>query len=173
MLDGVGFMCRRRARRNMHERAREFAETACDRYDFDPAVREFEAGTKTAKAAADAIGCRVAQIASSIVVTDGEAVAVVVTSGANRLDTDRVADVLGWADADLADPETVREATGWAIGGVPPFCHASDLPTLLDETLLEFDEVWAAAGTPAAVFPVDPERLAELAAAEPAAVAES
>lgn len=156
----------------MHERAREFDETARDRYGFDPAVQEFEAGTRTAEAAADAIGCRVAQIASSIVVTDGDQVAVVVTSGANRLDTDRVAETLGWASADLADPETVREATGWAIGGVPPFCHESALPTLVDETLLEFDEVWAAAGTPDAVFPIAPEQLLELADAEPAAVAE-
>jgi prolyl-tRNA editing enzyme YbaK/EbsC (Cys-tRNA(Pro) deacylase) len=157
----------------MHERAREFAATARDRHGFDPAVEEFEAGTRTAEAAADAIGCEVAQIASSIVVTDGAQVAVVVTSGANRLDTDRVATLLGWDDADLADPEVVREATGWAIGGVPPFCHERDLPTLVDETLCSLDEVWAAAGTPDAVFPVDPERLVELSDAEPAAVVEA
>ncbi|WP_276261418.1 YbaK/EbsC family protein [Haloglomus litoreum] len=155
----------------MHERAREFAATARDRYGFDPAVEEFDAGTRTAEAAAEAIGCRVAGIASSIVVTDGDRVAVVVTSGANRLDTDRVAALLGWDDADLADPEVVREATGWAIGGVPPFCHERDLPTLVDETLLSLDEVWAAAGTPDAVFPIAPERLVELAGAEPGAVA--
>jgi prolyl-tRNA editing enzyme YbaK/EbsC (Cys-tRNA(Pro) deacylase) len=157
----------------MHERAREFAEAARDRYGFDPAVEEFDDGTRTAEDAAAAIGCQVAQIASSIVVTDGDRVAVVVTSGANRLETARVADELGWDGADLAAPETVREATGWAIGGVPPFCHERDLPTLLDESLLTLDLVWAAAGTPDAVFPIDPERLADLADAEPAAVAES
>lgn len=157
----------------MHERAREFAATARDRHGFDPAVEEFQAGTGTAEAATDAIGCRVAAIASSIVVTDGERVAVVVTSGANRLDTDRVATLLGWDDADLADPAVVREATGWAIGGVPPLCHEEPLPTLVDEALRSLDEVWAAAGTPDAVFPIDPERLVHLADAEPAAVAES
>jgi len=157
----------------MHERAREFAEAARDRYGFDSAVEEFDDGTRTAEDAAAAIGCQVAQIASSIVVTDGDRVAVVVTSGANRLDTARVADELGWDGADLAAPETVREATGWAIGGVPPFCHERDLPTLLDESLLTLDLVWAAAGTPDAVFPIDPERLADLADVEPAAVAES
>ena len=88
----------------MHERAREFAEAARDRYGFDPAVEEFDDGTRTAEDAAAAIGCQVAQIASSIVVTDGDRVAVVVTSGANRLDTVRVADELSWDGADLAAP---------------------------------------------------------------------
>lgn len=155
----------------MHERAREFAETARDRHGFDPEVTEFDAGTRTAEDAAAAIGCQVAQIASSLAVTDGTDVAVVVTSGANRLDTDRVADVLGWETADLADPEDVKAATGWAIGGVPPFAHARPLRVLVDESLLAFDEVWAAAGTPDAVFPVDPERLVALADAESTAVA--
>ncbi|MFC6726076.1 YbaK/EbsC family protein, partial [Halobium palmae] len=59
----------------------------------------------------------------------------------------------------------VREATGWVIGGVPPMCHVADLPTLLDPTLLEYETVWAAAGTPEAVFPIDPERLRDLAGA--------
>lgn len=157
----------------MHERAREFAEMVRERYDFDPSVREFDDGTRTAEDAAAAIGCRVAQIASSLVVSDGARMAVVVTSGANRLDTDRVAAVLGWDDADLADPDGVREATGWAIGGVPPFAHDEDLPVLVDESLLAFDEVWAAAGTPDAVFPIDPDRLVELSGGEPAAVAEA
>ncbi|MFB6205118.1 MAG: YbaK/EbsC family protein [Haloglomus sp.] len=155
----------------MHERAREFTAACRDHYDFDPAVEEFEDGTGTAEAAAASIGCRVEQIASSIVVTDGERVAVVVTSGANRLDTDRVAATLEWNEADLADPETVRGTTGWSIGGVPPFAHERDLPVLVDETLLSFDRVWAAAGTPEAVFPIDPQRLVDLADAEPAVVA--
>jgi prolyl-tRNA editing enzyme YbaK/EbsC (Cys-tRNA(Pro) deacylase) len=114
----------------------------------------------------------VSQIASSIVVSDGDRTAVVVTSGANRVDTARVADHLGWEDADLADADRVKTATGWAIGGVPPFAHERDLPVLVDETLLGFDEVWAAAGTPEAVFPIEPERLVELSGGDPAAVAE-
>jgi prolyl-tRNA editing enzyme YbaK/EbsC (Cys-tRNA(Pro) deacylase) len=166
-------MSRPPAPEGMHERAREFAERVRNRYEFDPSVREFDDGTRTAEDAAAAIGCQVAQIASSLVVSDGEQVAVVVTSGANRLDTDRVAAVLGWADADLADPDEVRKSTGWAIGGVPPFAHDRDLQVLVDESLLAFDEVWAAAGTPDAVFPIDPERLVELAGGEPAAIAEA
>lgn len=156
----------------MHERAAEFAEQVQERYDFDPAVEEFDDGTRTAEDAAAAIGCEVAQIASSLVVSDGERMAVVVTSGANRLDTDRVAAVLGWDAAALADPDDVRAATGWAIGGVPPFGHEQALPVLVDESLLAFDEVWAAAGTPDAVFPIGPDRLVELADGEPATVVE-
>ncbi|SEW11564.1 YbaK/EbsC family protein [Halobacterium jilantaiense] len=156
----------------MHERAAEFAERASEEYGVDVDVHEFDEGTKTAADAADAVGCDVAQIASSIVVVaDGDPV-VVVTSGANRVDLDTVAVYRDASDARMAEADEVKEATGWSIGGVPPFCHATDVPVLLDETLLDHDEVWAAAGTPTAVWPVDPERLRELAGAEPAAVAE-
>jgi len=156
----------------MHERAAEFAERASEEYGVDVDVHEFDEGTKTAADAADAVGCDVAQIASSIVVVaDGDPV-VVVTSGANRVDLDTVAVYRDASDARMAEADEVKEATGWSIGGVPPFCHATDVPVLMDETLLDHDEVWAAAGTPTAVWPVDPERLRDLAGAEPAAVAE-
>ena len=69
-----------------------------------------------------------------------------------------------------ADAEVVREATGYAIGGVPPFGHATKLPVYVDRDLLRFDEVWAAAGTPDTVFPITPERLLELSGGEPAAL---
>jgi len=156
----------------MHERAAEFAERASEEYGVDVDVHEFDEGTKTAADAADAVGCDVAQIASSIVVVaDGDPV-VVVTSGANRVDLDTVAVYRDASDARMAEADEVKEATGWSIGGVPPFCHATDVPVLMDESLLDHDEVWAAAGTPTAVWPVDPERLRDLAGAEPAAVAE-
>ena len=156
----------------MHPRAEEFAAAAADEYDFAVDVHEFDEGTKTAADAATAIGCDVAQIASSIVFdADGEAV-VVVTSGANRVDEDRLAGAVGASSVEMADPDAVRAATGYSIGGVPPFGHAGDPPVYVDETLLDFDEVWAAAGTPAAVFPIDPERLVELARATPIGVAE-
>jgi prolyl-tRNA editing enzyme YbaK/EbsC (Cys-tRNA(Pro) deacylase) len=135
-------------------------------------VHEFEDGTKTAADAADAIGCDVAQIASSIVVVaDGDPV-VVVTSGANRVDLGKVAVLADASDARMAEADEVTEATGWSIGGVPPLCHATDVPVLLDQTLLDHDEVWAAAGTPDAVWPIDPGRLRDLADADPADVAE-
>jgi prolyl-tRNA editing enzyme YbaK/EbsC (Cys-tRNA(Pro) deacylase) len=157
----------------MHERAAEFAEQASEEYGVDVDVHEFDEGTKTAADAADAVGCDVAQIASSIVVVvDDEQPVVVVTSGANRVDLDKVAVYRDASDARMAEADEVKEATGWSIGGVPPFCHATDVPVLMDETLLGHDEVWAAAGTPTAVWPIDPERLHEISGAEPAAVAE-
>ncbi|MFB6271189.1 MAG: YbaK/EbsC family protein [Halobacterium sp.] len=156
----------------MHERAAEFVEQAREEYGVDVDVHEFEDGTKTAQDAADAIGCDVAQIASSIVVVaDGDPV-VVVTSGANRVDLGKVAVLRDASDARMAEADEVKEATGWSIGGVPPICHATDVPVLLDETLLDHDEVWAAAGTPDAVWPVQPERLRDLSGATPADVAE-
>ncbi len=95
-----------------------------------------------------------------------------VTSGANRVSEDRLGAVLDATDVRMAEPEEAREATGWSIGGVPPFCHDNELTVLIDETLLDHDEVWAAAGTPDGVFPITPDRLVELSGAEPAAVAE-
>jgi len=154
----------------MHPRAEEFAAEANRRYGFDVEVQEFEEGTKTAADAAAAIPCDVAQIASGLVfVADGDPV-MVITSGANRVDEARLADAVGAGEVSMADPDTVREATGYSIGGVPPFCHEGDLPVFIDETLLAFDTVWAAAATPDAVFPVDPERLVELADATPISV---
>ena len=156
----------------MHPRAEEFAAAARERHGVDVDVREFDEGTKTAADAAAAIGCDVAQIASSLVfVADGEPV-VVVTSGANRVSEARLAAALGADEVRLADPDEVREATGWSIGGVPPFAHDGDLRVLVDETLLDHEAVWAAAGHPAGVFPIDPERLLAVAGAEAAAVAE-
>ncbi len=156
----------------MHPRAEEFAARADERYGFAVDVHEFPEGTKTAADAAAAIGCDVAQIASSLVfVADGDPV-VVVTSGANRVSEARLADRLEAGEVRMAEPEEAREATGWSIGGVPPFCHDSELPVLVDETLLGHDEVWAAAGTPEGVFPIDPDELVALSGGEPAAVAE-
>ena len=146
----------------MHQRAESFAATARERYGFDPRVEEFDAGTRTAEDAAAAIGCRVAQIASSLVFdADGELV-VVVTSGANRVDEGRLASLHGADRVGMADAERIKSELGWAIGGVPPFCHASSVPVYVDETLTSFDTVWAAAGTPAAVFPIAPDDLLEL-----------
>ncbi|MFC7133171.1 MULTISPECIES: YbaK/EbsC family protein [Salinibaculum] len=156
----------------MHPRAQEFAAEASEEYGFDVNVHEFDEGTKTAADAAAVVGCDVAQIASGLVfVADGEPV-MVVTSGANRVSEERLADVVGADGAEMADPETVRAATGYGIGGVPPFCHERDIPVYIDETLLSHDEVWAAGGTPQTVFPIDPDVLVDLADATPAAVAE-
>jgi len=146
----------------MHPRAESFVATANDRYGFDPRVTEFEAGTRTAEDAAAAIGCRVAQIASSLVFSSEEGLVVVVTSGSNRVDEDHVAAVHGVDSLEMADAERIKDELGWAIGGVPPICHETTVPVYVDETLHEFDTVWAAAGTPDAVFPIAPAELVEL-----------
>lgn len=156
----------------MHQRAKTFTEQAEERYGFTPDPTEFADGTKTASDAADAVGCGVAQIASSIVVTVDNEPVVVITSGANRVDTETVASIVNGKHAVMADADTVKEATGWSIGGVPPICHDNDVRVLMDETLLNHDTVWTAAGTPSAVFPVAPERLRDLADADVADIAE-
>lgn len=156
----------------MHQRAKTFTELAEERYNVTLNPTEFPDGTKTATDAADAVGCDVAQIASSIVVTVDDEPVVAVTSGANRVDTETVANIVDGNNVVMADADTVKEATGWSIGGVPPICHKTDVLVLMDETLLNHETVWAAAGTPSAVFPVDPERLRDLADAEVADIAE-
>lgn len=148
----------------MHPRAEEFVERADDRYDLTVEVREFPEGTKTAEDAAAAIGCEVSQIASSLAFRAGEDLVVVVTSGANRVSESKLADLRGVPESEvgMADADRIRETLGWSIGGVPPVCHETDVPVYVDETLSNHDTVWAAAGTPDAVFPIDPERLREL-----------
>jgi prolyl-tRNA editing enzyme YbaK/EbsC (Cys-tRNA(Pro) deacylase) len=125
---------------------------------LDVQVRRLEASTRTVKEAAVAVGCEEAAIAKSIVfVADGDPV-VCVASGGHRIDTDKLADALDVAEVRQAAADEVRAATGFAIGGVPPFGH--DLPVLFDESLLEHERVWAAAGDPNSLFSIDPQELA-------------
>ncbi|MGE3268457.1 MAG: YbaK/EbsC family protein [Chloroflexota bacterium] len=121
-------------------------------------IRETPASTRTAEEAAAAIGTTVPRIVKSLVfLADGTPILALV-SGSNRLDTDRLGAALGQSIA-RADAATVRAATGFAIGGVPPLGHLTALPVLIDRDLLQYDEVWAAAGTPHAVFPIAPGQL--------------
>jgi len=133
--------------------------------DLEVEVREFPEGTHTAQDAADAIGCPVAAIVKSLVFTLDGAPILVLVSGANRVDVDalgaRLGGVIGKADA-----RTVKEATGFSIGAVPPLAHATALRTVVDEHLLTLDVAWAAAGSASSVFPIDTRRLAELAGGE-------
>lgn len=122
-------------------------------------VRRFPEGTKTAPDAARAIGCEVGQIVKSLVfLADGEPV-LALTSGANRVDERRLATLAGASGARRATPEEARAATGFAVGGTPPFGHPGPVRTFLDRDLLAFDEVWAAAGSPDAVFLTTPGEL--------------
>jgi prolyl-tRNA editing enzyme YbaK/EbsC (Cys-tRNA(Pro) deacylase) len=157
----------------MHPRAVEFTERARDELGVDVDAHEFPEGTKTAEDAAGAIGCDVAQIASSIAMVADQLV-VVVTSGANRVSEQRLAELrdVDPEDVRMAEADEIKETLGWSIGGVPPFLHDTAVPVYLDETLTEFETVWAAAGTPQAVFPVSPDRIRELADATVANVAQ-
>ena len=130
-------------------------------------VTRFPEETRTAAAAAAAIGCEVAAIVKSLVfVVDGVGPVIALTSGANRVDTDRLAAHFGGTGpARQAKPDEARAATGYAIGGTPPFGHPAPVPTVCDPALLSNALVWAAAGTPDTVFALTPDRLIELSAA--------
>jgi prolyl-tRNA editing enzyme YbaK/EbsC (Cys-tRNA(Pro) deacylase) len=124
-------------------------------------VRGFPEGTRTARDAARAVGCEVGQIVKSLVFVAGGKPVVALVSGANRLDEMRLAALTG-DQVTKADAETARQATGYAIGGVPPFGYPTDIPVFMDRDLLGYGVVWAAAGTPDSVFEINPERLREL-----------
>lgn len=128
-------------------------------------VIEFHQSTRTAREAAAAIGTTVGQIVKSLVfLADGRPVLALV-SGANRLDVAKLRRAVGAEQVERADADAVRAATGYAIGGVPPVGLAQAVPVLLDRELLAYDLVYAAAGTPCAVFAVAPEVLQEVTAA--------
>lgn len=126
-------------------------------------VRDYpDDGARTAEDAANAVGCRVDQIVKSMIFAAGSELVLALTSGANQVDGPALAELAGVEHCGRADPEAVRAATGYAIGGVPPFGHATSLRTWVDPHLLGFDQVWAAAGTPRHVFPIDPATLVDL-----------
>lgn len=121
----------------------------------------FPEGAKTAQDAADAIGCEVGQIVKSLIFgVDGEIVLAYV-SGSNRLDEAKLAAAAGGERCERVDADAVRAATGFPIGGVPPFGHTTALRVFVDPDLLRYDEVWAAAGTWNDVFPIVPSALVE------------
>ncbi len=121
-------------------------------------IVQFPQSTRTAKEAAAAVGTDVAQIVKSLVFLAGGEPVLLLVSGANRVDVGKVSQLLG-KQLERADAETVRQVTGFAIGGVPPVGHPRRLTTLIDRDLLRYDTVWAAAGTPNAVFPISPQDL--------------
>ncbi len=126
-------------------------------------VLEFDASTKTAADAAAAIGCSVAQIAKSIIfrASTSDRAVLVITSGINQVDEKKVAALLG-EKLERADADFVRDKTGFAIGGVPPVGHTSSTLVLIDQSLADYPAIWAAAGTPHAVFELTYETLVKL-----------
>jgi prolyl-tRNA editing enzyme YbaK/EbsC (Cys-tRNA(Pro) deacylase) len=131
-----------------------------DELGHEGRVRVFDGTTRTAADAAAAIGCEVAQIAKSLVfrALQSDAPVLVIASGANRVDEAKIAAALG-EKLGKADAAFVRERSGFAIGGVAPIGHREPPIVLIDRDLLAFDEIWAAAGTPQAVFPLQPGDL--------------
>lgn len=128
---------------------------------FTPTVRTMDQSTHTAEEAATAIGCDVGAIVKSLVFLANDEPLLVLVSGPNRVDTEKLGKDLGVVIA-KSDAQRVKEATGYSIGGVPPFGHSTGLRTLIDPDLLSHDELWAAAGSGTAVFPIAPDALVEL-----------
>ncbi|MGY0017928.1 YbaK/EbsC family protein [Streptomyces sp. cg35] len=130
-----------------------------------PRVRRFPEATRTAQEAADAIGCELSAICKSLIFAADGVPVLVLMDGASRVDVELVRRELGAQKVTRAKADVVREFTGYAIGGVPPFGHLTRTRVLADRSLLGHDIVWAAAGTPYAVFPMAPEDLAAQAGA--------
>ena len=121
---------------------------------LDVEIRELSDSTRTAQEAADAVGADVGQIVKSLVFVDGNGPLLCLCAGDRRVDTTKLGD-----DVRQARGNEVRDATGFAIGGVPPLGHEQPVRTVVDESLRRFDTVWCAGGTPHAVFPVETEAL--------------
>jgi Cys-tRNA(Pro) deacylase len=122
-------------------------------------VRRFPDATRTAAEAAAAVGCELSQICKSLIFAADGTPVLVLMDGASRVDLELVRKELGADKVTRAKVDVVRETTGYAIGGVPPFGHRTRTTVLADRSLLEHDVVWAAAGTPYTVFPMAPEDL--------------
>ena len=132
-------------------------------HGFDEKVVELPGSTRTAVEAAEAIGCSVDQIVKSLVfmcAVSKESV-LVIASGSNRVNEKLIGEYLG-ESIKIANADFVRLNTGYGIGGVPPVGHTNQIMTFIDEDLLKYAEIWAAAGTPHAVFPLSPDMLVEM-----------
>jgi Cys-tRNA(Pro) deacylase len=125
-------------------------------------VKEFPQGTRTAQDAANAIGCSIGQIVKSLIFkTSNEKGVLILTSGANRIDEKKVAEIIG-ESIYKANADFVRAKTGFVIGGVPPLGHSEKMTCVIDEDLLRYSEIWAAAGTPNTVFRLRPKDLLKM-----------
>lgn len=146
-------------------------QNALEELDLRLHVVELPASTRTAEQAAEAIGCQVAQIAKSLIFKTEESgqPLLVITSGVNRVNEGKIGDLIG-ETIEMAKADFVRRTTGFAIGGVSPVGHIQPIRTLIDEDLLTHAEIWAAAGTPRAVFRLTPDDLLQAAEGDVVAV---
>lgn len=128
-------------------------------FGLDLEVVELPNSTRTAPEAAAAIGCKVEQIVKSLIFKTKSGKPILITaSGTNRVNEKRVREIIGEKIA-RADAEFVHEVTGYPIGGIPPLAHKQIIETIIDQDLMPYDEIWAAAGTPNAVFKLTPQQL--------------
>jgi prolyl-tRNA editing enzyme YbaK/EbsC (Cys-tRNA(Pro) deacylase) len=148
----------------MHPNAQRIQDLLAARGASGP-VQELAVSTRTAAEAAAALGTTVAQIAKSLVFLAGDKPVLVIASGVNRVSVAKLSRLLG-EPVGRADAEAVKRHTGFPIGGVAPVGHASPLRILIDRDLLQYPELWAAAGTPNAVFRTSPDELARITGGE-------
>ena len=125
---------------------------------LDIEIQRYPDGTRTAADAAAAVGCKIDQIVKSLVFMADVRPILILCSGARRVDEEKLAEYIG-TEIRIAGAREVRAATGYAIGGTPPLGHTVPLKTVVDPHLMEFEEIWAAAGTPDSVFPIQPKEL--------------
>jgi len=130
-------------------------------------IRILPDAVRTARQAADALGCKVGQIANSLIFRDfdTDTALLVMCAGDQRVDLEKLRLVLGVSPG-RADADFVRRETGYAIGGVPPVAHARPSLTVLDRSLQRYDEIWAAAGTPESIFSMTPDQLRQITGGE-------
>jgi prolyl-tRNA editing enzyme YbaK/EbsC (Cys-tRNA(Pro) deacylase) len=148
---------------NLSPSAQKVAD-ALKKLNISCQVMELPESTRTAPEAAQAVGCVVGQIVKSLIFRSEESnnPVLILVSGSNRVDEAQIAMVIG-ENILRADPDFVREKTGFAIGGIPPIGFPTPITTLIDQALLKYEEVWAAAGTPHAVFSIQPAELVKAA----------
>ncbi len=146
----------------LHKNARRVQETL-DQFGLSLSVVELPDSTRTAQEAAAAVGCSVGQIAKSLVFwgKEDQKPILIITCGSNRVNEKAVAKLIG-DRLEKADAETVAAYTGFPIGGIPPVGHKNPICTYIDEDLLRFETIWAAAGTPHAVFELTPKILLKI-----------
>lgn len=145
------------------KKSAERVQTILNEFGFELNVMELSDSTRTAQEAANAIGCTVSQIAKSLIFKgkDSQNPILIVASGTNRVNEKAIKQYIG-EKLEKADANFVLEHTGFVIGGIPPIGHKKPITTFIDEDLMQYDEIWAAAGTPNAVFKLTPKILAEI-----------